>query len=132
MTNLVIAIDFDGTLCHDNIFPSIREPRTWLIDMAIEWRKKGHKLILWTCRENILPTDYSPYWDVGNYLTDAIEWCKAQGLEFDAVNMNLTELTDPKAQVSRKIFAHYYIDDKSIIINDSNKILFGMDGIMYA
>ena len=127
MSNLVIALDFDGTLCHDNLFPSIGKPRTWLIDKAIEWRKKGHKVILWTCREDVSPTDYSPYWGVGNYLTEAVEWCKTHGLEFDAVNMNLTELVDPRAKVSRKIFAHYYIDDKAIIFDDASETILGMD-----
>lgn len=127
MSNLVIALDFDGTLCHGNLFPAIGEPRMWLIKKAIEWRNKGHKVILWTCREDILPSDYSPYWPIGNYLTEAIEWCKSHGLEFDAVNMNLTELDDPSAKVSRKIFAHYYIDDKSIIFDDSNTNLIGMN-----
>jgi hypothetical protein len=127
MSNLIIALDFDGTLCCDNLFPVIGTPRTWLIDKAIEWRKRGHKVILWTCRENILPTDYSPYWDVGDYLTEAVEWCKARGLEFDAINMNLSELNDPHAKVSRKIFAHYYIDDKSIILDDVSENILGMD-----
>ena len=75
----------------------------------------------------MLPTDYSPYWPVGNYLTDAVAWCKEFGLEFDAVNMNLSEVTDPAAKVSRKIFAHYYIDDKSIIFDENSEMMLGMD-----
>jgi hypothetical protein len=126
MSNLVIALDFDGTLCHGNLFPSIGKPRMWLIEKAIEWRKRGHKVILWTCREDVLPTDYSPYWSVGDYLTEAVEWCKSHGLEFDAVNMNLTELDNPRAKASRKILADCYIDDKAIIFDDATETMLGI------
>lgn len=131
MNKYVIALDFDGTLCHGNLFPRIGKPRTWMIEKAIEWRKRGHKVILWTCREDVLPTDYSPYWPVGNYLTDAIEWCKEQGLEFDAHNQNIEELVNPKAKLSRKILADVYIDDKSIIFDDSHEIMVGMNQIKF-
>lgn len=131
MSNLVIALDFDGTLCHGNLFPSIGKPRTWLIEKAIEWRRRGHKVILWTCREDVRPDDYSPYWPVGNYLTEAVEWCKQFGLEFDAINQNLEELVDPAAKLSRKIFAHYYIDDKAIIFDDKSQSMVGMNNEMF-
>jgi len=115
---LIIAIDFDGTLCYNVQFPNIGKPRLWLINKAIEWKRKGYKLILWTCREDVLDTDYSPYWKAGNYLTDAVNFCKEYGLEFDAINMNLAETVDPNAKYSRKIFADFYIDDKSVIFDD--------------
>lgn len=127
MNELIIALDFDGTLCIGNNFPYIGEPRTWLIEKAIEWRKRGHKVILWTCRENVYPEDYSPFWPVGNYLDEAVEWCKSFGLEFDAININLSELTDPRAKVSRKIFAHYYLDDKSLAFDTQSETIYGMD-----
>jgi hypothetical protein len=127
MSNLVIALDFDGTLCHDNLFPSIGKPRMWLIEKAIYWRRLGHKVILWTCRENIHPDDYSPTWPFGMYLRDAVEWCKNLGLEFDAINMNISEVNDPTAKCSRKIFADVYIDDKSIILYESGQMLIGMN-----
>lgn len=120
---VTIAIDFDGTLCYGNLFPLIGKPRLWLINNIISLRKQGHKVILWTCREDISPTEYSPYWKAGSYLTEAIEWCKNYGLEFDAVNMNLYELEDPYAKHSRKIIADCYIDDKSYIFDDTTETL---------
>ena len=101
---LKIAVDFDGTLC-EYAFPKIgeqNEQHKQLMKLLIELRNKGHKLILWTNRG-----DNEQY----PVLTEAIEWCKEKGLEFDAINENLPgqkKLSGP----SPKIIADYYIDDK--------------------
>jgi len=101
---LKIAVDFDGTLC-EYAFPKIGEQNDQhkqLMKLLIELRIKGHKLILWTNRG-----DNEEY----PVLSEAIEWCKEKGLEFDAVNENLPgqkKLSGP----SPKIMADYYIDDK--------------------
>ena len=79
---LTIAVDFDGTLC-EFAFPDIGELKIghrMLMDKLIELRKDGHKLILWTNRG-----DNEEY----QVLTEAVEWCKERGLEFDTVNENL-------------------------------------------
>jgi uncharacterized HAD superfamily protein len=101
---LKIAVDFDGTLC-EYAFPEIGEQNNQhkkLMNLLIDLRKQGHKIILWTNRG-----DNEQY----PVLTQAIEWCKERGLEFDAVNENLPgqkKLSGP----SPKIMADYYIDDK--------------------
>lgn len=97
---LVYAVDFDGTLCTDN-YPYAGEPNEKLIKGLIAERARGVKLILWTCRE-------------GEPLDLAVEWCKAQGLEFDAVNENLPELKELWGNDTRKIGATLYIDDKAV------------------
>lgn len=98
----IIAVDFDGTLCV-NEWPSIGKPNNALIGHLLEEKRLGNKLILWTCR-------------CGEQLTNAIEWCKEHGLEFDAVNDNVPEAVDMfGGDNSRKVFADYYYDDKSII-----------------
>lgn len=48
---MVIAVDFDGTLC-EHCYPEIGQPHVDLIQSLIEARKRGHKLILCTCRED--------------------------------------------------------------------------------
>lgn len=50
MHNKTIAVDFDGTLCY-SCWPGTGKPNKELIDELIICRKKGNKLILWTCRE---------------------------------------------------------------------------------
>jgi hypothetical protein len=101
---LKIAVDFDGTLCEYK-FPGIGEQKPehkQLIDILIKMRSQGHKLILWTNRG-----DNEQY----KSLTEAIDWCKEKGLEFDAVNQNLPD-QKKLSGYSPKIMADYYIDDK--------------------
>ena len=47
-----IAVDFDGTLCEREKFPQIGSPKLELIEWLIKQKKKGIKIILWSCREN--------------------------------------------------------------------------------
>jgi hypothetical protein len=101
---LKIAVDFDGTLCEYK-FPGIGEQKPehkQLIDILIKMRNQGHKLILWTNRG-----DNEQY----KSLTEAIDWCKEKGLEFDSVNQNLPD-QKKLSGYSPKIMADYYIDDK--------------------
>ena len=95
----IIAVDFDGTLCHD-CYPSIGAPNLRLIYILRELKKKGTRLILWTCR-------------CGEPLKDALRWSSYYGLDFDAVNENLPEILEKYGSDSRKIFADIYIDDRS-------------------
>lgn len=95
----VIAADFDGTLCED-AYPGIGEPKLTVIE-HLKWRKrKGDKLILWTCR-------------VDERLDEAVDWCLDQGLIFDAVNDNLPELVAKYGGNPRKVFADIYLDDRA-------------------
>ena len=102
--NKIYAIDFDGTLCK-NKYPNIGTPIQKVIDFVKDIKDKGNKIILWTCR-----TD--------DKLDEAIEWCKDQGIEFDAINENLPEQIEKFGGDTRKVNADYYIDDKVITIGD--------------
>lgn len=96
----IYAVDFDGILAK-NKYPIIGKANKKLIKFCINEQMKGNKIILWTCRS-------------GLYLTEAIDWCFYYGLEFDAVNDNIPEMTELFGSNSRKIYASYYIDDKNI------------------
>jgi len=116
---MIIALDFDGTMVsHD--FPHIGKPREWMFAKALEWKKRGFKIILWTCRSDVLEGENHAFAE-GTYLTDAVEFCKSKGLEFDAVNADLTEMDNPGMKFSRKIYADVYIDDKSVTFFDENE-----------
>ena len=112
---LRIAVDFDGTLC-EFAFPKIGKQtpdKKELMDTLIQMRKEGHKIILWTNRG-----DNEEY----PVLTEAINWCKEKGLEFDAINQNIPgqkKLSGP----SPKVMADIYIDDLAINIKDWKQIL---------
>lgn len=99
---LVYAVDFDGTLC-DSMFPEILGPKMEMIEYVKNLRQQGNKVILWTCR-------------CGDHLEAAVQWCKEQGLEFDAVNEYLPEQKGIFEDEARKIWADYYIDDKNLYI----------------
>jgi hypothetical protein len=94
-----IAIDFDGTIV-EHVFPEIGKP----VPGAFKWMKRlqkaGAKLILWTMR-----SDGQSHGDV---LSQAVELCRDNGIEFFGVNGNPeqhTWTTSPKA------YAHVYVDD---------------------
>lgn len=101
---MIYACDFDGTLCFAP-WPSCGSPNMELFNFLIEARKRGDKVILWSCR-------------IGEALNDAVEYCKSMGLEFDAVNDNLPELITYYGNNPRKISADIYVDDKSVQTND--------------
>ena len=110
---LVIAVDFDGTLC-EYAFPKIgnQSPeQVELVGLLIKLKQDGHRLILWTNRG-----DNEQY----KSLTEAVDWCKQKGLEFDAVNENLPN-QKKLSGYSPKIMADYYIDDKAITFGSDNQ-----------
>lgn len=95
---MIIAVDFDGTLSMAK-YPECGMPNTRLINELNDYKRNGARLILWTCRH-------------GKPLVDAIEFCKLNGLTFDAINENLPDLIAEYGD-TRKVFADYYIDDKN-------------------
>ena len=95
------AVDFEGTITTRSRFPNLGKPNVRVVELLKMARLQGVRLILWTCRE-------------GNYLTDALEYCKDLGLEFDAVNENLPEAIEYLGRDTRKVIADLYIEDKSM------------------
>ena len=111
---LTIAVDFDGTLC-EFAFPKIggqNKSHKKLMNQLIKLREDGHKLILWTNRGD---NDEYPV------LTEAVEWCKERGLEFDSINENLKE-QKKLSGYSPKIMADVYIDDRALEFSDKESM----------
>lgn len=96
---MIYAIDFDGYLCK-NAWPEIGEPNTEIIEHFKQRKADGHKLILWTCREDKM-------------LHRAVAWCATYGLFFDAHNCNLPERIEQYGGDCRKLSADWYCDDKN-------------------
>lgn len=105
---MIIAVDFDGTLC-ENKYPDIGKPKKFLIGNLIARKKSGDKIILWTCR-------------CGRKLERAVEWCRAKGLEFDAVNENLNEVIQKHGGDTRKIYADLYVDDHAWTLEEYTRL----------
>lgn len=92
--DMKIAIDFDGTIV-EHEYPHVGRPVPLAIEYIKQFKEAGHKLILWTMRS-------------GETLDDAVEYCRANGVEFDAVNQGLG---DRNWTSSNKAHANVYIDD---------------------
>lgn len=105
---MIVAVDFDGTLCRSP-WPAVDDMDLVGIYVLKEFKKKGGRVILWTCRN-------------GEHLQAAVDACAKYGLYFDAVNDN-----DPQhlqnweahhgkpLKYSPKIYADLYIDDKAMM-----------------
>lgn len=104
----VIQIDFDGTIVH-SAYPKIGEPMPEAFEVMKELKQFGYKLILWTCRED------EGYNINKQYLTEAVNFCRENGIEFDAVNETILE-RDFRCEKckKRKPHADIIIDDKNL------------------
>lgn len=97
--HLIIAIDFDGTIVEDR-FPSIGKPMIFAFETIKKLQSDGHRLILWTYRNN-------------RKLQEAVDFCAKNGIEFYAVNKNYPE-EEFDGKISRKIHADLFIDDRNV------------------
>ena len=98
---MIIAVDFDGTIVEDR-YPQIGTERPFATQTLRMLMQERHRLILWTVREGAL-------------LDEAVEWCKARGVEFYAVNKDFPEEDiEENRHFSRKIKADIWIDDRNV------------------
>lgn len=102
---MIIAIDFDGTIAEHSTEGdmSIGPEVFGAIDAIKTLQRQGHTLILWTCRE-------------GKWLDTAVQWLVERDIIFNRVNENVHSLTDNQGTTvwPRKVFAHIYVDDRSV------------------
>ena len=98
---MIIAVDFDGTIV-EHRYPAIGKELPFAIDTLRQLAAEGHRLILWTVRE-------------GQYLDEAVEFCRSRGLEFYAVNRDYPE-EEPERnnRFTRKLKADLWIDDRNL------------------
>ncbi len=97
---MVIAVDFDGTIVEDR-YPGIGKEKRFAFMTLKALQKDGHRLILWTYRS-------------GQALEEAVEFCRKNGVEFYAVNRSYPEEVMDESQMSRKIHADIFIDDRNL------------------
>ena len=97
---MIIAVDFDGTIV-EHRYPRIGEEIPFAIDTLKLLQQEKHRLILWSVRE-------------GTLLEEAVEWSKARGLEFYAVNKDYPEEQKSHQGFSRKLKADLFIDDRNL------------------
>lgn len=95
-----ISVDFDGTIV-EHKYPEIGKEMLFAFDTLKALQKQGHQLILWTIR-------------IGKELDEAVAYCKKNGVEFYAVNKNYPEEQFDENEISRKVNADIFIDDRNI------------------
>ncbi len=95
-----IAVDFDGTIVESR-YPNIGKPKLFAFETLQKLQNEGYLLILWTYR-------------YGKKLDEAVNFCKSNGLEFYAVNKSYPEEIFSKNDMSRKINADIFIDDRNL------------------
>lgn len=71
---MIIAVDFDGTLCENN-YPGIGAPKLNVINTIKKMQAEGHEFILWTCR-------------VDDLLNDALKFLEDHDLHFSKINQD--------------------------------------------
>lgn len=104
----IICVDFDGTIV-EHSFPEIGKEILGAFETLRDLKTFGYKLILWTCRED------EGYLIARQFLKDAVEFCRENGVEFDAVNETILEEDfRDKCSPHRKPYAHYYVDDRNL------------------
>ncbi|MEN6452665.1 MAG: hydrolase [Prolixibacteraceae bacterium] len=96
---MIIAVDFDGTIV-EHEYPRIGKEIPFAVETLRLLQKDGHQLILWTFRS-------------GKQLEEAVEFCRAKGIEFYAVNSSYPE-EKYDVSLSRKIHADLFIDDRNL------------------
>lgn len=116
MKQLVIAVDFDGTIVKDR-YPEIGNFR-FGARTVLKWLKqRGHILILNTCREcycdlvTARELDWYPTHEGGCTLNEAKDFLWSNGIHFDYTNRNAKHLIEQYGDC-RKIGADLYLDDK--------------------
>jgi hypothetical protein len=102
-----VAIDFDGTVV-EHEFPEIGQPAPGAFEWMRRWQDAGAKLLLWTMRSDGRTGKGRAN---GPVLTEAVDFCLGEGLEFFGVNDNPTQAAWTG---SRKVYAHVYVDDAAL------------------
>lgn len=112
MRKLVIAVDFDGT-CVEHRFPHVGEPMPHAVEVLRALAARGHKLVLWTCREN------DEHRIDRQHLTNARRWFEQHGIPLRSVNETHPEdefrdLDGKALSRGRKVYADLYVDDRNV------------------
>lgn len=109
---MIIAIDFDGTLV-EHKFPEIGREVPGAFAWLRAFREAGAHLILWTMRSDLRAEAASCEGHKADrdYLTEAVEFCRARGVMFWGVNQNPAQAS---WTLSPKQYAHLYVDDAAL------------------
>jgi hypothetical protein len=92
---MIIAVDFDDTICANTDYPEIGAPVPGAIEYLRQFEEAGAQLILWTMRSD-------------DALQAAVEYLRENEIPLFGVNENPEQGSWTS---SPKVYAHVYIDD---------------------
>ena len=95
--NLIIAVDFDGTIV-THMYPEIGKDVPNALRVLKHLQDQGTKLILWTMRS-------------GEELAQAVAYCESKGITLWGINQNPDQSSWSD---SPKAYAPIYIDDAAL------------------
>jgi len=99
---MIVAVDFDGTIvAHE--YPDIGAPVPGAFRWMKAWQEAGARLVLWTMRSDSTQS--------GPTLSEAIRFCRENGIEFWGVNHNPEQI---EWTMSPKAYAQVYVDDAAL------------------
>lgn len=98
-THLIIAVDFDGTICQHpgTSFPAIGTPVPYATKVLKRIQEAGHKIMLWTMRDE-------------KTISPALSYLDDNGIVLWDYNCNPDQVWSESA----KQYAHLYIDDAAL------------------
>ena len=102
--HVIIAIDFDGTICTVD-YPEIGREREGAKEFINKLYEEGYAIVINTCRT-----------DEGEFKAAqmARDFLKIRGINYHTFNENLPHLLEIYGCDTRKISADVYIDDKCL------------------
>ena len=99
--NLILAIDFNGTICELS-FPEVGKMIPEADIYINRLYDEGHEIVINTCRSGIMEGL-------------AETFMKEKGIHYHYFNSNMPHLIEQYRQDCRKISADLYIDDKCLM-----------------
>jgi len=93
---MIIAVDYDGTICSDN-YPDVGDFLPGAVETLKSLAAEGHELVLWTCRR-------------GEPAQRAYRHCLDAGIPFKYMNEGMYE---GELHQYKKLFADMYIDNRN-------------------
>ncbi|HLO11570.1 MAG TPA: hypothetical protein VK190_04875 [Pseudoneobacillus sp.] len=106
---LFLGVDFDGTIVSE-AFPNIGEINRKVVNFMRYAKSRGHLIIIWTARSL-------------QYEQDAKNFLIENGIPFDYINENPEDEFAKRGEQGRKLFCHYYIDDRAVHVSDIDKLV---------
>lgn len=112
----VILVDFDGTVRKETPRGYYSKDDIGSEKVLKELISKGHKIVLWTCRNNSLDNpynyDFSGSLRKETSLDEAVRWFEERGIELYGVN----EVPDQYDKIgeSGKLLCDLFIDNKGL------------------